>query len=604
MIDPTLRGLAALVVLGIASQWLAWRLRLPSILLLIIAGFFAGPEFAGLVDPDAMFGQSLFPLVSCSVAIILFEGGLTLTYRELGEHAKVVRRLVTLGALITWVLVSGAAWLFLGFSFRLAVILGAILVVTGPTVVGPLLRQVRPTGAAGPILKWEGIVIDPIGAVLAVLVLEAILHGGGSAITQTAIMGVLKTIFWGGLFGALGAWVLVVLLRRYWVPDSLHNPVALAFVLLAFAAANAAAEEAGLISVTLMGVVLANQKTVPIRHILEFKENLRVLLISSLFILMAARLRVADLQQLDAGLVAFLLVLILIIRPLVVFACTWRTGLKKNERALIAWLAPRGIVAASVASVFAFRIEQHGGDLEAARLVPVTFLTVIATVSVYGLTAGPVARRLGLSTANPQGALIIGAQPWARMLALALQNAGVRIVVADTNASAIATARMAGLPVYLGNVLADHSEEELDLQGIGRLLALTANDEVNALCAAHFRHLFGSEKVFQLSQGEVVRGTEPLPAHLSGRYLFDEGVRYPDLQKRYANGEVVKATKLSEQFDLAAWRELYGADALPLAILDENGKLTLAAQNRTLEPKAGHTLLAFVKEPAEEEKPA
>ncbi len=601
MIDPTLRGLAALVVLGIAAQWFAWRLRLPSILLLIIAGFFAGPEFANLVDPDQMFGASLFPLVSCSVAIILFEGGLTLTYRELGEHAKVVRRLVTWGALLTWGLVSGAAWLFLGFHSELAVLLGAILVVTGPTVVGPLLRQVRPTGAAGPILKWEGIVIDPIGAVLAVLVLEAILHGGGSAITQTALMGVLKTVFWGGLFGALGAWVLVMLLRRYWVPDSLHNPVALAIVLLAFAAANAKAEEAGLLSVTLMGVALANQKAVPIRHILEFKENLRVLLISSLFILMAARLRVADLQQLDAGLVGFLLVLILIIRPLVVFACTWRTGLKNNERALIAWLAPRGIVAASVASVFAFRIEQHGGAAEAARLVPVTFLTVIATVSVYGLTAGPVARWLGLSTANPQGALIVGAHPFARMLALALQNAGVRVVIADTNAGAISAARMAGLPVYLGNVLADHAEEELDLQGVGRLLALTANDEVNALCAAHYRHLFGSEKVFQISQGEVARGVEPLPAHLSGRYLFDEEVRYADLQKRYANGVVVKATKLSEQFDFAAWRELYGADALPLAILDESGTLTLAAQNRVLEPKAGHTLLAFVKEPKETE---
>ncbi|MEE8105180.1 MAG: sodium:proton antiporter [Planctomycetota bacterium] len=601
MIDPTLRGLAALVVLGIAAQWFAWRLRLPSILLLIIAGFFAGPEFANLVDPDQMFGASLFPLVSCSVAIILFEGGLTLTYRELGEHAKVVRRLVTWGALLTWGLVSGAAWLFLGFHSELAVLLGAILVVTGPTVVGPLLRQVRPTGAAGPILKWEGIVIDPIGAVLAVLVLEAILHGGGSAITQTALMGVLKTVFWGGLFGALGAWVLVMLLRRYWVPDSLHNPVALAIVLLAFAAANAKAEEAGLLSVTLMGVALANQKAVPIRHILEFKENLRVLLISSLFILMAARLRVADLQQLDAGLVGFLLVLILIIRPLVVFACTWRTGLKNNERALIAWLAPRGIVAASVASVFAFRIEQHGGAAEAARLVPVTFLTVIATVSVYGLTAGPVARWLGLSTANPQGALIVGAHPFARMLALALQNAGVRVVIADTNAGAISAARMAGLPVYLGNVLADHAEEELDLQGVGRLLALTANDEVNALCAAHYRHLFGSEKVFQISQGEIARGVEPLPAHLSGRYLFDEEVRYADLQKRYANGEVVKATKLSEQFDFAAWRELYGADALPLAILDESGTLTLAAQNRVLEPKAGHTLLAFVKEPKETE---
>ena len=595
--EEILRGLAAVVVLGIAAQWIAWRFRLPSILLLILVGFFAGPEWSGIVDPTAMFQQSLFPIVSCSVAIILFEGGLTLKVRELGEYGSVVRKLVSLGAAITWVLAGGAAYLLLDLELPIAILFGAILTVTGPTVVGPLLRQIRPTGAAGSILKWEGIVIDPVGAVLAILVLEAVLAGGLTEGTRLTILGIVETVCVGLFLGVAGAWVLLIMLRRYWVPDHLHNPTALGIVLLVFWGANAIHNEAGLVSVTLMGVVLGNQGRVPIRHILEFKENLRVLLISALFILMAARLRIEDLKQFDWGMVAFLSILIFIVRPLGVFVCTKGAGLSIRERVFMSWMAPRGIVAAAVASVFAFRLEQEGVS-DAARLVPMTFLVILGTVVVYGLTAGPLAQRLGLSSAHPQGVMTLGAHAWGRALALALQDAGLRVLVVDANPSHIAQARMDGLKVYFGNVLADNADEELDLQGIGRLFALTPNDEVNALCAIHYRHLFGSSEVYQLTPAkEIIRGTEPVPTHMRGRSLFGEEIHHDVLAARFRLGAVMKTTPLTEQFDFAAWRSHYGEGAIPLLTIDESGAVTVATVNRPLQPQSGQTLVALVDEP-------
>jgi NhaP-type Na+/H+ or K+/H+ antiporter len=284
-------GLAAIVLLGATAQWLGWRFRLPSILLLLVFGFVAGPAALGIVDADGMLGKLLAPVVSLGVAILLFEGSLTLHLRELGDARGVVGRLLTLGTAVTWTLAAAAAWLLLDFEPALAVLTGAILTVTGPTVVLPILRQVRPTGPAGSILKWEGILIDPVGAVLAVLVFEAIQHGTGFRPSFVhALGGIGRTLLVGGVAGALGAGALYEMLRRYWIPDHLHAAIALAFAVAAHSLANAAQHEAGLLAVTVMGALLANQRRVPLRHILEFKENLQVLVISSLFILLAARL--------------------------------------------------------------------------------------------------------------------------------------------------------------------------------------------------------------------------------------------------------------------------------------------------------------------------
>ncbi|MHC4931551.1 MAG: cation:proton antiporter [Planctomycetota bacterium] len=597
--DSTVIGLAAIVVLGAAAQLLASFTRLPSVLLLLIAGFAAGPEGAGLVLPDELFGNLLLPLVSFSVALLLFEGGLSLRLFELQEHGGVVVRLVTLGAFITWGLTAGTALLLCGIPFSLALLLGAILTVTGPTVVLPMLRQIRPTGAASSILKWEGILIDPVGAVLAVLVFEGILAGSVGAAAWGIAVGIAKTLLIGGGLGLAMGWLLTAVLKRYWIPDHLHSPVALAAALGGFVLANGFQHESGLLAVTFMGVFLANQKSVSVRHILEFKENVRVIVISALFVILAARLRLSDLGGINAvGIAALLAALVLVIRPLCVLASTAGSATTRKERVFLASMAPRGIVAAAVASVFALRLE------EAQILVPVVFLVILGTVVIYGFGAGPLARKLGLATSRPQGFLVLGAHSWARELAVALRDQGLQVLMVDTNAGNVSQARMAGLTVHHGNLLAEDADDRLELRGIGRLIALTPNDEVNALSAIHYVPLFGRREVYQLATARDEPGKrEEVSRHLRGRHLFGEQWTYREISRRFDEGARIKATSLTEQFDFESWREQHGEHALPLLTIDGGGFVLLATVDQPLAPEPSQTLVALVEEAPERKDP-
>ncbi|MFN2107724.1 MAG: cation:proton antiporter, partial [Candidatus Promineifilaceae bacterium] len=351
MQESIIIGLAIIIFLGISAQWLAWRFKIPAILLLLIFGFVAGP-LTGLIRPDELLGDLLFPYVSVSVAIILFEGGLSLRINELRGVEGVVRLLITVGALITWGIVSLAAYTILRLDLMMSVLIGAILVVTGPTVVIPLLRQARPTRRVGSILKWEGILIDPIGATLAVLVFESIIEGGpGNQLTIVSILtGIVVTLLVGTIVGALMAFVLVQFLKRNWIATFLETAVALMMVLVAFAVSNYLRTESGLMAVTVMGIVLANQKQANISHITSFKEELGVLLLSALFIVLAARVNLDALVQVVWQEVVFLVIIILVARPLSVFISTLFSKIPRNEKIYIAAIAPRGIVAVAVAS--------------------------------------------------------------------------------------------------------------------------------------------------------------------------------------------------------------------------------------------------------------
>lgn len=598
MTEHILVGLASILVVGICARWLAWWLRLPAILLLLLGGLAAGPV-TGLLAPDALFGSLLLPIVSLSVAIILFEGGLSLRFRDLPHIGRVLRNLVSVGAAVTWVFGTIAAYALAGLDLKLALLLGAILVVTGPTVITPLLRDIRPTGQVGSILRWEGIVIDPIGATLAVLVFEGIVAGEFRQAATLVALGIVKTLAIGGILGFLGARALMLILKPFWAPDFLHNPLALMIVITVFTLANVLQDESGLLAVTVMGVLLANQKTVSIRHIVEFKENLRVLLISSLFILLAARLQLDDLTKLGLGSVAFLALLILVARPAAVALSTLGSELNWRERLFLAWMAPRGIVAAAVSSIFALHLAE-AGYVQAERIVPLTFLVIIGTVALYGLTAGPVARWLRIAEANPQGVLIVGAYAWARPIASLLQTAGFRVLLVDTNLANIAAARMAGLPAYHGSILAEHALEEMPLDGIGRLIAWTPNDEVNALAALQGAELFGRAEVYQLPPKDMGNNQAAvMPQHLRGRLLFNKGLTYPILTERFADGAIVKKTPLTKEFDYQAFQAHYGSSAVPLFVIEATGNLLVCAAGDNIVPKSGQTLISLV-DPVEE----
>lgn len=536
MAENLLLGLAAIIIFGVGAQWLAWRTKLPAILLLLVAGIIAGPV-TGILKPDLLMGDLLTPVISMSVGIILFEGGLSLRFSELRDIRGAVIKLVSIGVVVTWIIVSVSAFYIFEMSISLSVLLGAILVVTGPTVIIPLLRQVRPTSQVSSVLKWEGIVIDPIGALLAVLVFEVILTSGLSEATSLAIASILKTVIFGTIIGLIGAGIIYLLLKRYMLPDFLQNPVTLMFVLGVFVASNMVQHESGLWATTVMGIALANQKSARIHHIVEFKENLRVLLLSALFILLAARVELSDLMQyLDWRIITFMLILILVARPISVYLSTIGSQLSGKEKIFLSWMAPRGVVAASISALFAIELVEFGFST-ANELVPIVFIVIIATVAIYGLTASKVAEMLNVAKPSPRGFLILGAHPWARKIGSMLQKYNIKVILADSNWSNINKAKRMELDTYHGNILAEYAIDEINLDGVGKLLALTPNDEVNSLSVIRFADLFGSSEVFQLpAVAQTRRPVKEVPDSLSGRILFSEKLNYETISHLLSKG--------------------------------------------------------------------
>ncbi|MBN1153155.1 MAG: sodium:proton antiporter [Dehalococcoidia bacterium] len=585
-------AVAVILFLGIGAEWLAWVLRLPSVLVLLAAGFIAGPVL-GILNPSLMSEDTLISLVSISVAVILFEGSLSLRLSDLGGAAKIVWRLLTIGVLVTWAITSVAAVTVLGVGTEVAVLLGAILIVTGPTVIVPLLMHLRPSGRAGAILRWEGIINDPIGAVLAVLVFEGIVaspHGSAGMVVAVAL---LRTAVFGGALGALGALAIIVALKRYWLPDFLHSPVALAIALSVFSAADAVQSDSGLLAVTVMGLMLANQKTVHIVHIVEFKENLRVLLISVLFVVLASRVDVPVLLSVLPESLLFVGILILVARPAAVLASTIGCGASAAEKTFISWLAPRGIVAASIASLFAFRLESMGYT-DARLIAPVTFIVVVATVLVYGLSAAPVARRLGIAEQRPQGILIIGADSWVQEIAHVLQEQGIRVVLVDSNWAHLSSARMTGLRAVYSSVVSQYALDELDLGGIGRLFAMSPVDEFNALAVQHFSGFFGRANVYQIAPDTDGRTRAGVSSKLTGRILFGTRWTFSAMSRLFARGATVKVTCLTEEFNFESFRRHYGDAAEGLFVVEPSGRLHVFSADSQPPIRAGHCLVSVI----------
>ncbi|MFO8100604.1 MAG: cation:proton antiporter [Dehalococcoidia bacterium] len=605
MTENLLIGLASIIILGIGAQWLAWRFQLPAILLMLAFGIIAGPVLCHFysdycLDPDELFGDLLLPIVSLSVAIILFEGGLSLRISELRGLGSIIPRLITIGALATWVIGAAASYYLLDLELDIAILLGAILIVSGPTVILPLLRHVRPRSQINSVLKWEGIVIDPIGAILAVIVFQEVLGGSLENATQSIVIGILKTIFFGTATGIVGAYFILAMLKRYWIPDFLQSSAVLMIVIAVYIISDHFQEESGLMATTIMGIVMGNQKSISVRHIIEFKEHLGVLLVSSLFVLLAARLDPSDWNELGWNTVIFLLVLIFVARPLAVVLSTMGSNFNWRERAFLMWVAPRGIVAAAVSSVFALRLADAGHP-QASQLVPLTFTVILVTVIIYGLSAFPLARRLQISQANPQGFLIMGAHPWARTIASTLKENGYKVLLVDTAWVGLMAARNAGLDTFHASILSRYALDEIDLGEIGRLLALTPNNGANSLAALHFAPYLDSANVFQLSPGVEEEGRKEEICHqLCGRILFGRDITFQYLMERFRLGAIVKSTKITEIFDFNAFKNYYGPSAIPLFLINNTtGDITVFASDTNIKPEPGYTLISLV-DPVEE----
>lgn len=592
---------ALLLLLGFLCQWLAWRVKLPAILFLLLAGIVLGPV-TGAIDPDRTLGPLLFPLVSLGVAVILFEGSLTLRFSEIRGLAPAILNLVTVGALVAVVGLAVAAHYLAGLDWSLALLFGAIGCVTGPTVIVPMLRSVRPNARVSNVLRWEGIVIDPIGALLAVLMFEALALGHGDE-----GVGVFAwTVGTGAAIGVVAAGALAILLRRHWVPEYLQNYATLALLLLAFAASNAFAEESGLLAVTVMGMVIANLRGLHIEDILDFKEHLSTLLISMLFIVLAARLDWPTPELWLSGLLV-LGAAMLVVRPLSVLLGTLGSSLRWRERALLAWFAPRGIVAAAVSALFALKLEERGIP-GADALVPLTFLLIIGTVVVYGASARPLARVLGVAEPDARGVLLVGTSNVALAIGDALRKQEIEVLVADEDWWGIRRARMAGLRTWFGNPVSEQADRTLDLIGIGKLLAISTRRELNTLACVRYRPEFGKDQVYYLRNvsQEQGKGKADYALPLQAPRLFGEDVTHGMLEERLAAGWTVRSTRLTDAFGWKDFQAQYAqADAsLLLFVRTERGSLRVAAVGRTLDPKPGDTVIAMVDPTARKDEDA
>lgn len=589
--------LALITLVAFACQWAAWRIKLPAILPLLLSGILLGPVL-GWLDPTELFGDLLLPGVSLAVAIILFEGALTLKLDEIRGLEHTVRRLVTWGALITWAIITATTVWLTPLSFELALLFGAMVTVTGPTVIVPLLRSVRPVAGVARVLRWEGIVIDPIGALLAVLAYELIIvSGSGSDNILHSLWLFAQTTMFGAVIGVAVALALAELLRRHLVPEYLRSFLVLSAVVGQFVISNEVMHESGLVAVTVCGMVLTNRRGVNTDDILHFKENLSVILISGLFIVLAARIEMHQIAALGAASLLLVGAVQFVARPLAVLASTFGSNLNWRERALLSWIGPRGIVAAAVSALFAERLEAQG-IAGAQALVPLTFLVIIGTVLLQSVSARPLAKLLGVAEPSPRGFLIVGANPVARAIASALQKNGFSALLTDSNWENIRAARMAGLSVFYGNPVSMYADQKLDLVGIGRLLGLSARRELNALATMRYRLEFGEQNVFSLaapSDADEKHGVAP--EHRGGT-LFDNELTYAKLASILAKGAGIRQTKLTDEFNFDAYLAAEARQLWPLFGIDTRDRIHVFTSDSTKRrtPQAGWNIIGLVKE--------
>ena len=514
--------LAGIVILGILAQWFAWKFKIPAILPLILIGLLVGPIAAEFLSEDGskwiepiwngkkgLFpGEYLYYFVSLAISIILFEGGLTLKRSEIKNVGPVITKLITLGSAITFFGAGIIAHYIFNLSWNLSFLFSGLIIVTGPTVITPILRNIPLKKDISTVLKWEGILIDPIGALVAVLVFEFISVGGGSGFTKTALIEFGKILLFGTTFGFTFAHAMAFSINKKLIPHYLLNVFSLSAVLLVFVLSEIFAHESGLLAVVVMGMVLGNGKLNNLKELLYFKESLSVLLISILFILLAANINIEDLMLLYTWKTAALFAsVVFVIRPLAVFASTRNSKLKFNEKLFISWVGPRGIVAAGIASLFGSKLMKQGVE-GAEYITPLVFMIVLGTVLFNATTARLFAKMVGVFLKTSNSILIIGASSPARLIAKYLKDNGKRVILIDSNKENVNKAANSDLEAFRIDIYNEDLTDNIELNDVGYLLAMTGSDAVNKYAISSFSESFGEHGSYRLATSEEINNTK------------------------------------------------------------------------------------------------
>jgi NhaP-type Na+/H+ or K+/H+ antiporter len=578
--------LAGIIILGIIAQWVAWRLKLPAILPLILIGLLVGPiatlyteDGAKLIEPiwngeKGLFpGEGLYYFVSLAISIILFEGGLTLKRSEIANVGPVITKLITLGSVVTFFGAGVAAHYIFGLSWQISFLFSALIIVTGPTVITPILRNIPLKKDISTVLKWEGILIDPIGALVAVLVFEFISVGEGSGYTQTALIEFGKILLFGTTFGFTFAHALAFAIKKNLIPHYLMNVVSLSVVLLVFVESDVFAHESGLLAVVVMGMVLGNMNLPNIKELLYFKESLSVLLISILFILLAANINISDLELLMNWKTAILFVLVVfLIRPLGVFLSTQGSNLKQKEKLFIGWVGPRGIVAAGIASLFGSKLLAKG-EPGAEYITPLVFMIVLGTVLLNATTARLFAKLVGVFLTKSEGILIIGASKVSRLIASYLKKNKRHVVLIDNNQTNVDKARKLGIEAMTANIYSDSLTDNIELNDMGYLMALTGNSDINKFAIDKFKKQFGENGAFRIVNTDEMNDPENNPEE--GLFSHtDDFIKLTDAARKYPS---VNEIDIKDQEHYNGLIEITKADndTIPLFLKNANDELQI-----------------------------
>ncbi|MDO6595819.1 sodium:proton antiporter [Oceanihabitans sp. 2_MG-2023] len=606
--------LAGIIILGILAQWVAWKFKIPAILPLILIGLLVGPIAAEFLSEDGtkwiepiwnetegLFpGESLFYFVSLAISIILFEGGLTLKLSEIKNVGPVITKLISLGSLVTFFGAGVAAYYIFGLSWEISFLFSGLIIVTGPTVITPILRNIPLKKDVSAVLKWEGILIDPIGALVAVLVFEFISVDAGGEFTKTALIEFGKIVLFGATFGFTFAHALNFIINKKWVPHYLLNVFALAAVLGVFVLSDAFAHESGLLAVVVMGMVLGNSNSPYLKDLLYFKESLSVLLISILFILLAANINYSELLLIfNWETAALFAVIVFIVRPIGVFISTHGSKLKLNEKLFISWVGPRGIVAAGIASLFGLKLASKG-ITGAEYITPLVFVIVLGTVLLNATTARLFAKLVGVFLKKSNGILIVGASKVSRLIGHYLETHGRHVVLIDSNQSNINKAKELGLEAINTNIYSENLTDNIELNDVGYLMALTGNTEINKYAINKFTNQFGENGAFRLVSTEEMLDQNNNP-HEGLFSHTDDFSTLSDVTRKFPSIQEIEIIDKEHLLDLIKATN-QDKDIIPLFIKDDEGELhIISSYNTEIEVGEGFALV-YLGKPLDVEK--
>ncbi|WP_303967807.1 sodium:proton antiporter [Sporosarcina ureae] len=595
MEEAALISIVAILALGIFSQWLAWKIQWPSIFIMSIAGLLIGP-IMGWVNPEVALDELYSPLISLAVAIILFEGSSNLDFREIKDISKSVFRVVTLGAFLAWILGSFTAHYIAGLTWEVSFIIGGLFVVTGPTVIIPLLRNAKLKARTAAVLKWEGIIVDPAGPLLALFAYEVIKVLTNDHLSMNYLLNFFGGAALAALLGLAMGLLISVMANRGQFPEYLKSPVILAFVLLCFTMAEVIMHETGMLAVTVMGLVLGRSKRYvsSIGNVGHFVENVSVMLTSTVFILLTASLARETIAQIfTLPIIGFVLVMLFVVRPLSIWISTIGTELVWREKLLIGWIAPRGIVALTVAGYFASTLAEDGYE-EATLLTALTFALVFITVTAHGFTLGPLAKKLNLASNEPPGVLIVGASSFSIQLTMQLKEMNIPVLIVDPSQGRLRPAIEAGIDTFMGQMLSERSRFSIDLAPYDTILSMTGDASYNALITQSFAPEFGFNNTFSLTAvSNHTMSKSALPISLKAHLLFEEGATFPELNRKINTDYEIGLFEWEGTDTDLVFKEIIPETATALFVKKKNETLVFATLQKKISLDAGDQLVVL-----------